>query len=383
MKRITVILLLAALGLCLGACGEKAPDSGSAAAPPAVAAGEIPVLTVGHVGHDHQIALGVAAMQPDLMESRCGAHLEELKPREVYRLVRGDRALCELRIKKVGGGSRMPTAMSNGEIDIGLGGIPAVVFSIDQGNGTRILCPLNVDGDMLLLRSDFPASDWEGFVAAVKASPAAVKVGYKAPVAVAKLIFEKACEAAGLACAAAGQGEAGQVELVNLQGNPNTIPSLESGAVQAAVTNEPVGSLAVHKGVACIASLLSDLPPAGMWRFHPCCCVCATDEAIAAHPEALGAFVRMMQAATEWINADKEAAASLAAQWTRKPLEVERMSVPNIVYTTAADEAYRTGLDRWFDMMRDLGKFQGELAGLSDAELFARVHDLSFLEAER
>ena len=73
----------------------------------------IPTLTIGHVSHDHQIALGAAALQPQLMKDRCGFHLEELKPRDVYRLRRGDTPLAELLIKKVGGGSRMPAAMSS------------------------------------------------------------------------------------------------------------------------------------------------------------------------------------------------------------------------------------------------------------------------------
>jgi NitT/TauT family transport system substrate-binding protein len=359
------------LGLALvlaAACGGGGPGENTAA---------LPVLTVGHVGHDHQIALGVAALEPELMQRECGVHLEELKAREVYRMMRGDRPIAELHVKKVGGGSRMPEAMSQGEIDVGLGGIPAVVFFVDKGHDFKILCPLNVDGDMLLLGPGFPAEGWDGFVAAVKASGKPVRIGYKAPMAVAKLIFVKACEAAGLATVPAGQGQAGQVELVNLQGEANTVPSLSSGSVDGAVINEPAGSIAVHRKAARIASLLSDLPPEGRWKSHPCCCVCATGETIAEHREVLENLIRMIRAATEVINADKDRAAKLAHDWTKQPLEVEKMSVPNIVYTVDPGEDYRRGLERWFDMMRELGKFEGTLKDRSNAEAFDRVHDLS------
>jgi NitT/TauT family transport system substrate-binding protein len=313
------------------------------------------------------------------MRQACGLHLEALKPREVYRMVQGGRPIAELHVKKVGGGSRMPEAMSQGELDVGLGGIPAVVFFVDKGHDFKILCPLNVDGDMLLLGPGLAAEDWDGFVAAVKASERPVRIGYKAPVAVAKLIFVKACEAAGLACVPAGQGKAGQVELVNLQGEANTVPSLASGSVDGAVINEPAGSIAVHRKVARVVSLLSELPPEGRWKSHPCCCVCATGAVIAKHRAVLANLVRMIRAATDLINADKERAATLAHEWTRQPLEVESMSVPNIVYTVDPGEAYRRGLERWFDMMRELGKFEGVLKGLSNEEAFARVHDLSLL----
>ena len=363
------------LALLLCACGGKT-EQGS----PGGAAPEIPTLTLGHVGHDHQIALGVAALEPGLIQERCGFHLEEKKPREVYRLMAGDVPLADLLVKKVGGGSRMPSAMAEGKLDIGLGGIAALIFSIDQGNKAKLLCPLNVDGDMLLVRPDFPAATWPEFVEAVKGSKEAVKIGYKAPVAVAKLIFMKGCEAAGLPCVPAGKGKAGAVELVNLQGAANVIPSLSSGAVDGAVINEPVGSMAVWKKAGRIVCLLSDLPPKGAWKSHPCCCLCATEKTIREHRKVVAALVKMTAAATALINADKARAAEWAAEWTKKPIEVERMSVPNIVYTVTPDEAYRKGMDRWFDMMRELGKFTGRLKGLSDAEAFDAVHDLSFVQ---
>ena len=380
MKRIAWLAASLIAALLLVACGgnggsSKSDGNGSSNSPE-----RLPTLTVGHVGHDHQIALGLAALEPERMQKACGAHLKELKPREVYQLVAGDKPLAELHIKKVGGGSRMPEAMSQGKIDIGLGGIPAVVFFVDKGHDFKILSPLNVDGDMLVVKPDFPARTWNEFVAAVKQSPTAVKIGYKAPVAVAKLIFEKACEAAGLTCVAAGKGQPGQVELVNLQGLANAVPTLTAGSIDGAVVNEPMGSTVEYKKAGRIVCLLSELPPEGMWRSHPCCCVCATRETVEKHRPALRAFMAMIRAATDIINQDKAFAAEIAQQWTKKPAAVETRSIPNIVYTTTADEAYRRGLDRWFTMMRELDKFQGSLKGLSNEEAFARVHDLSILE---
>ncbi len=380
MKAFLRIATLAVMVCGLFACGGEDKEAVSESAKTPAPLPGIPTLTIGHVGHDHQIALGLAAMEPEFMQETCGVHLKELKSREVYRLMAGDKPMAEFLVKVVGGGSRMPTAMSQGKIDIGFGGIPAVIFSVDQGNRAKILCPLNVDGDMLLVRPDFPAKDWNEFVEAVKNSPESVKIGYKAPVAVAKLIFMKGCEAAGIACVAAGRAGPGQVELVNLQGGGNIIPSLEAKAVHGAVINEPFGSLAVHKKTARIVCLLSDLPPEGMWKSHPCCCICATAETIEKHRDVLIALVKMMKAATERINADKVKAAEIAAEWTKKPLEVERMSVPNIVYIVVPGEAYKTGLDRWFEMMNALNKFTGTLEGLSREEAFDRVHDLSIIE---
>ena len=146
----------------------------------------------------------------------------------------------------------MPTAMAQGKIQIGLGGIPAVMKFVDKGSDFKILCPLNVDGDMLLMRPECPARDWAGFVSYVKKSPRPVKIGFKAPVAVAKIVFEKGCRAAGLTCRKSGQGAGpGEIELTNMNTAKNIIPGLlAKDGIDGAVINEPVGSLAVHRKAA-------------------------------------------------------------------------------------------------------------------------------------
>jgi NitT/TauT family transport system substrate-binding protein len=370
MSTARIVRCAALAAALLAGCGGN--ETGTAPAGP-------PRLTVGHVGHDHQIALYVAALAPEKLRARGGIWMREKKAREVYDLMDGDTPIAELHLVKVGGGSQMPAAMERGEIDVGLGGIPAVIFYVDKGAPFRILAPLNVDGDMLLVRPDFPADDWDGFVAAVRASEAPVRIGYKAPVAVAKLVFEGALKASGVPCDVASP-VAGGVHLIDLKGESNVVPTLESGGIDGAVINEPVGSLAVEKGVGKIVSLLADLPPEGRWRSHPCCCICATEKAIADHRAVLVQLLAMLRASTALILEDRAEAARLAAAWTKQPEAVERRSVPNIDYVMDPGEGYRKGLETWFGIMTEVGKFQGSLKGKSWDEAFALVHDLSLVE---
>ncbi len=272
----------------------------------------------------------------------------------------------------------MPAAMERGDLDVGFGGIAAEVFFIDKGDEFRVISPLNVDGDMLLVRPDFPAEDWATFVKTVRESPKPVRIGYKAPVAVARLVFQGALEAEKIPYGEAGR--AGGVELVNLRGGGNTVPSLEKGIVDGAVINEPFGSLAVQKKVGKIVSLLADLPPEGRWRAHPCCCICATTDAIRDHRSVLTAFLRLMHSATEYILSHPDRAAELAARWTKMELAVERRSVPHIAYLAEFSDAYRKGLRTWFAMMKELGQFHGRLKDLDAEQAFALTHDTSLLE---
>jgi NitT/TauT family transport system substrate-binding protein len=360
-KVITAALLAAtALTACGG--GTESPAT------------KVPRITIGHVGHDHQIALFIAALRPSVVEEVCGISLVPKKEREVYDLVKDGKVLAELHLSKVGGGSKMPAAMERGEIDVGLGGIPAVIFFVDKGAPFKILSPLNVDGDMLLLRPDLPVDDWAGFVRYVKESEVPVKIGYKAPVAVAKLVLEGALDAEGIP-----HGERwvpGGVELVNCRGGGKIVPSLEKGMIDGAVINEPFGSIAVNQKAAKIVSLLADLPPEGRWKNHPCCCIAATDEAIAKNRPALKALLELVHHTTVFIGEHPEEASKLAAEWTRNDLEVEAMSVPNIVYTTDPGETYRAGLRTWLETLPEADRFEGTLAGKSWEECFEATHDL-------
>jgi len=366
MKTTTIALLV--LAALLAACGDSPPDAPK----------ELPRLTIGHVGHDHQIALYVAALKPELLKERCGVWLREKKAREVYDLMDGDEAVAELHLVKVGGGSNMPAAMERGEIDIGLGGIPAVVFFVDKGAPFKILSPLNVDGDMLLVRPDFPADDWVGFVRAVRESKTPVRIGYKAPVAVAKLVFMGALDHEKVPYSEAAPPEGG-VELVNLREGKYIVPALESKSVDGAVINEPFGSIAESRKVGKIISLLGDLPPDGKWKNHPCCCICATQDAIDGNREVLKTLLAMLYNTTEFIHEDPIAAGRLAARWTKKPEAVELKSVPNIVYLMEPGDGYRKGLETWFGIMAEVGKFQGVLKGRSFDEVFAAAHDLTLI----
>jgi NitT/TauT family transport system substrate-binding protein len=348
--------------------------------------GKTPILKVGHVGHDHQIALFIAALEGKRFQKEYGIYLKEKKPREVYDLIEGGKTLAELHIIKVGGGARMPAAMERGEIDVGYGGVAAVAFFRDKGNPMKILCPLQTEGDMLVVRPDLPADDWNSFVKYIKSSPKPLKIGYKAPVAVAKLIFMRALKEEGISYRVLGgkaggdEAIAGSVELVNLQGGKNMVPSLSSGAVDGFVMNQPQVSMAKVKKIGKVIAELADLPPAGKWKDHPCCCIVAQEEIIKAHRPVLKALMKLTLLATEWINADKIRAAGLAAKWTKIPLDVEKDSVPSIIFLAEFTDSWNQGMIVWADIMDEIGKFTKDLKGKTGDEFLGIICDTSLIE---
>jgi NitT/TauT family transport system substrate-binding protein len=376
---LTFLALAAALAILTGCAEEQAEETGEPAE------GEVPTLRLGHVGHDHHLALYVAALEGERFKADYGTYLEEVKPREVYDLVDGGERLARLLFVKVGGGSRMPAAMSRGEIAIGLGGTVPVAKFVDQGQPLRIIAPLQTDGDMLVMQKDSPIGDWAAFVKAAKEGEKPLRIGYKAPVAVAKMVFEGALVAEEIAYAydAPPAGMPGVI-LVNFGSEKSPIPLMESGAIDGFVMNQPAVAVAEHKGLGKTVAHLRDLPPEGKWVDHPCCCVATTEETMAARPDVLKGLLKVILLATHLINTDQDLAIDCAHRWTKYPLEVERASVPTVTYIAEPTESWVAGMKTWAEMVKDVKLFKGKYSGATPQAFVDDVLDLRLVrEAAR
>lgn len=332
-----------------------------------------PSIKLGHVGHDHHLALYVAALEGERFKKDYGICLKEVKAKEVYDLMDGERALARLNFIKVGGGSRMPAAMSRGEIEVGLGGVVPVAKFADGGQPLKILCPLQTDGDMLVMQKDSSVTDWASFVAAAKSGGKPLKIGYKAPVAIAKLVFERALVAEGIAYGYDATDPKTGVILVNFGSEKSPIPMMESKAIDGFVMNQPGVAVAVAKGLGKVVSELRDLPPKGKWVNHPCCCICATEPALNAHRDAVKGLLKVILLSTQLINEDPDLAIDCAARWTKYDKTIEKASVPTIRYLAEPTDSWVRGMKTWAEMAAGVKLFRDKYA---DATPQAFVDDL-------
>ena len=346
---------------------------------PVAQAAEVPTIVLGHVGHDHQIALYVAADAGKALEERYGVSLSPLKDREVYELFDGGKKVAQLNLVLVGGGSGMPAALEQGSIEVGLGGIGPVAKYADNGSPFRILAPLNNDGDALLLRPDVPATSWAEFVALAKKSGQPLKIGYKAPMAVAYMILTKALKEEGLTFGQEPvdkEGRAVQVLTVNLQEDQNMLPAMEARTVDGVVANEPYPSLLEYKGLGRRVADLSALPPAGKWEGHPCCVVAASQKALAEKRPAIVSLLKAILAGTDLMARDPDAAYRAEARWTKTPPEVARRSVPQVRYVGRPDARWQEAVKTWLELMASMNRFDKSFKGLAPEQVRAALLDL-------
>lgn len=370
MKRIIWICLLVVVFIA-GCSKEPPPQEGAKTAEPVT-------LKIGHVGHDHHLALYVACDYTDEFADT-GLTLKTVEDRKLYELYDNGNKIADIEIVKVGGGSEMPAALAQGIIDIGFGGAAPTLTSSDSGAPVKLIAPLHSKGDMLVVAADAPVETWADCVAHVKNSDVPVRVGYKSPMAVAKFILEEALVHEGLTYSGDLTKTDVDVHLINTKGGGKLNISLGGGLIDAYVGNNPFPSIAVEQGIGKIICDLEDLPP-GNFKNHPCCCIAANTDAIEQKGEAIAAMLVLFRRANDIINSDLDKAVAAAARWLGTSETVERMSIPTSGYSLEPDAQWHAAMTRWVEALNRLGVFNGSLKDASYQKVQQQAYDLSLLE---
>ncbi|MCK5147742.1 ABC transporter substrate-binding protein [bacterium] len=340
---------------------------------------EVPVLKVGFVGHDHQSALYVAALETEKTKADGGVYLKEVTYKKHYALMRGRNKLADVELFVAGGGSKMPTMMSQGHFEIGFGGVAAVAYFTDKGSPMKIISPLHNKGDMLVVKPDNPVSDWDTFVAWVKKERKPVRIGFKNPVAVAKIIFETALDEMGLSHTSDPSNRNVDILMVHMKGEKNLVPGLLNNLVDGYVSNNPWCAIAEEKGAGKIIADLDMMPP-GIWKDHPCCCVAGTDEVMQEKPEIVREFLKLVILATNYINEDMDLAVRDASKWIGTSEAVEAASLPTSGFSTVPSAYWKEKMMVWVGEMNKAGKLKDRLKDQDASSIDTLLYDFVLLE---
>ena len=370
-KSILIAVLLCTVSLT--GCKQKEETEPSAA--PAS-------LKVGHVGHDHHTALFVALDNAAEFAKQSGIDVKVVEDRKFYELLDRGKKVADLEILKVGGASKMPTALAQDVIEVGFGGVAPVLASADSGAPVKLIAPLHYKGDMFVVKPDFPAKTWEEFAAIAKATDKPIRIGYKNPVAVAKLVFEEALKHEGITFGGDPAQTDLQVHMINVKGGSKLNVSLGSDLIDGYAGNNPFPAIAVEKGIGRIVCDLEDLPP-GTFRDHPCCCIAANAKALEGKSEAIVDLLVLFMQGTETINSDTDKAVTAAVRWIGTSESVERMSIPTSGYSMEPSERWHQTMGKWIEAMNGLGIFKDKLKDLKPSDVPDVAYDLSLLEKAR
>jgi len=339
-------------------------------------------LKIGHVGHDHHTALFIALDNASEYAGQSGISVKVVEDRKFYELLDQGRKIADLEIIKVGGASKMPTALAQGVIEIGFGGVAPVLASADSGAPVKLIAPLHYKGDMFVVRPDLPAKTWKEFAAMARATEKPLRIGYKNPTAVAKLVFEEALKHENITFGGDPAQADLQVQMVNVKGGSKLNVSLGSNLIDGYTGNNPFPSIAVEKNIGRIVCDLEDLPP-GTFRNHPCCCIAANYKAIEEKSEAIVDMMVLLIQANETINSDLDKAVAAAVRWIGTSESVEQMSIPTSGYSMEPSVQWHRTMGKWIEAMNGLGVFKDKLKDLKPSNVPLVAYDLSLLEKAR
>ncbi len=338
-------------------------------------------LKIGHVGHDHHLSLFIALdMAEQNPKEFCPPNvtIKKIKDKERYELHKNNVNIMNVDIVKVGGGSKMPTALAQNIIDIGYGGVAPVLAAVDKGSPIKIISPLHSKGDSFVLNPKFPANNWDEFVKVAKCAESPIKIGYKSPVAVAKIIFENALTHEEISFSSDIINGNVKVHLVNVKGGGKLNVSLSNGIIDGYAGNNPFPAIGAEKGILKIISDLENLPPRDFIN-HPCCCIAASPESLKNKTEAVKILMSINKKAVELINRDLNKSAQIANRWIGSSVEVEKKSIATSGYSMNPSKDWHKTMSVWVSAMNKLGFFKKELKGLSENEISKKAYDFQYL----
>ncbi|OUO93201.1 ABC transporter substrate-binding protein [Cloacibacillus sp. An23] len=345
-------------------------------------AGDVPVIRASYTMTTHQQAFMVAMAEGENFKD-LGVWLKPVVPKEKFDLYDNGKKVARLEVVVTKSGSEATTLFAQGHLDLTTNSFPAMLSGIDSGAKIKVIAPLQSDAIAMVARNDIDVKGWDGFEKYVKESKRPVTVGYHSPTSAPKIVFEAAMAQSNLRVTGDANATKEQADIVmmDLKGIPNVIPAMVAKQVEFAVIPAPTPEVVEAKGQGHIVLQLKELPPAGEWADFPCCCIAASDKAIAEEPEALRSFVKLMTVSSEWCLANKEEAAKATGDWLGVEPEVISKAVMGL--STTVTPTWMKNASLYPDILNELGQLTGSLKGKKLADVQDQVFDFRFTKSAR
>ncbi len=342
---------------------------------------ELPTLKVGYLPTDHHASLFVAATYPDLFKND-GVYLKEIEPKKKYELYENNKKVANVELVRVNeGGAKIMAFMAQGQVDVGLNGVPPAVFAIDKGTKAKIISAINSEGSAVVVRKDIPVNNWNEFVNYIKEQHAKgnqVKIGHPLPVSIQYVMIKDALTAENITYTE-GDDKNAMVKLINCKGQAQMPQLLSSKELDGVIAWEPTPEVIVTKGIGKVIVYSQDLPPKGQWENHPCCVLVASDNAIENKNNAVQAFLKLITISTNKIDNNKSLAIDSSSSWLGVDKEVEERSVPNIKYITNP-LLVEEGTINFVKVLNSQNSLTGILKGADDNKIKATMFDNELYE---
>lgn len=339
---------------------------------------DLPTLRIGYIFSDHSLLSMVAAHKAEGLRSR-GAYLETVTPREEYRLITSDGdPVAKIEMVVTNSGGEAANMLAQNQLDLSMFSVTVVMSGRDRNVPIKVLGPAHLEGNSLVFHLDTGVRDWATLQDFIRQSPEPVRIGYISPTSSATVIIKTALTMNGISFTEDADDRGAEVLLVNLRSTANFMIALSSGQVHGWIGPSPFPLVAEHQKVGRIALDSSELPPDGYFVDFPCCAVVAREAILESSPRAIETYLELLHHTADFVNNNRDEAATVISEWTGVPEEAARRST--VHYTVRPTAGWLRGAEVLYNFLNDTDHFEGRMKDLDFDQVRSEVFDFRFID---
>ena len=280
-------------------------------------------VRIGHLPSDHDSALFVAQAQDQYEKN--GINVE---------------------VTQFNNGGDLMTAIAAGDIDVGYVGITPAMSSISTGVPVKVVSGAQTEGSGLVVDKDSNINSIADLKGKTVATPGAATIQ--------QMLLTDALNENGLSI--------DDVKVTNLKA-AQMVDAIKSNQIDAFIVWEPYSTIAVQSNEGKLLMNSSEIEPG-----HPCCCIVATDDFIANHPDELDTILDIHENATKYINENPQEAAKLLPEDIVPDKEIQGDILANTNFISGLDDEYKQNVMDFMNLEVELGVLNQTL---NESQIFA------------
>jgi NitT/TauT family transport system substrate-binding protein len=347
------------------------------------AAARVPVIKFAYILSDHHAPLMVAANNPGLFQRKYSMSLEPVTEGKVYDFRYKDQKVARIQLIPTKKGPDVQKLIARGGVDMAISGTQAILMSVDRGVDTRIVSPLQTEGNVFVLKKGLEIGKWNDFIKHVKGHGKQFPIGIPGPHTVAAIIFRSALDQEGVSCTENAADKSADILFVNMKGHGNLVTALSNDITRGIIGAEPYPAVTIDRGIGRLITNLADVPPGQRWEDHACCSIEAGGKFIRHSPRLYAKMMELMAVSILETRDNPSLTVAACASWLGVSPDVEEIAMESLHYTFNPTPGWKESVYTYSQTMDQTGLFSGALRGADRGAMETAAFDFKGLTAAR